>query len=155
MDSRLPPELWSQIARQLPNRTLCRLCHVSKFLLPIMQRELYHSVIILSHHNHYVTISLLVSDPTLAGCVVSFRIAARQPPNILDAFANMTSLDQLYIEDGALFETAADQERFVALVQLRTIPLTALAVSLAFFQNESFPLPGLTGMPVYVSLTLL
>jgi hypothetical protein len=144
MDSRLPPELWSQIARQLPNRTLCRLCRVSKYLLPIIRREFYHSVTALFRRNHYATISLLVYDPVLAGYVVSFRIATRRPPNILDALANMTSLDQLYIEDGALFESPADQERFVALVQSRTIPLTALAVSLVFFQSVSFPVPELT-----------
>jgi hypothetical protein len=141
----LPPEIWTQIAQQLTKKDLCSLCQTSSYLLSVTRRELYRSVTVKTPQSAHNTVLLLASNPNLAACVTSLQLGVRCYHNdfLPVAFANMTSLTRLWMLNGFSFDTLADQQRFVDLIQTGTIPLREL-VLLSALHGDDLSLPGLT-----------
>jgi hypothetical protein len=157
--TRLHSDLWRLIASLLSRHDLAMLCLASSQILAAVRGVLYRRVLLMKHH--LATAQFLLSDSSLAHCVLAFHftLSARDDQavaEVVEPFCNaaqaLPSLQEVYFELGRvpMFEDPAKQQRFLDHFNNRKIPLRQFVYGnkrgTSPLPDYKFSLSGLTSL---------
>lgn len=145
----LPPELWLKIAYFLKPSSISRLSRTSRYFLSLIRPLLFRQFVpgskILASFND--AFQLLSSDTDLAASVQTFAVC-RKPhfSLLLTSVENMSNLDNLRIDDWALFHLPMHQDGFNRMLKEKSRSLRSLHVGQVRFWHDEFEAPGLESL---------